>query len=213
MKDLKIIKTPLVKFNNKQYKWKNILLKDETKQLTGAFKIRGVLNKFITANLKQSHTIVTASTGNHAQAVALCSNYYNKNCIIFVPENIPQCKINKISQYNPTINKQFKDYEECKINAIELSKKSGYYYIPSFDDFDIIEGHKTLFSEIDWKDIDYCFCPVGGGGLISAGLEYLKNMKTKIIGVEIESNDAMKQALEKKKVIKIRVFNFSEKHL
>ena len=195
MKEVKIEKTPLWEFG-KNTGWNTILLKDETKQLTSAFKIRGVLNKFKTTNLDQYDTIITASTGNHGQAVALCSNYFDKKCIIVVPETTPKCKIEKISKYNPIIiSENLENYDKCKEEAIKIAKENNYLYIPSFDDYDIIEGHKSLFNEIDWNDIDYCFCPIGGGGLISACIENLKNTQVEVIGVEIEKMDAMNKSL------------------
>ena len=102
MKEVEILKTPTVIFN-KNTSWNTILLKDESKQLTGAFKIRGVLNKFNNINLNRYKTVITASTGNHGQAVALCSKAYKKDCIIVIPETTPKCKVDKISKYNPII--------------------------------------------------------------------------------------------------------------
>lgn len=210
MKEVKLIKTSIIQFKSKENEWNNILLKNETEQLTGAFKIRGVSEKFKKIDLEKYDTIITASTGNHGQAVALCSKNYNKNCIIIVPKNTPKCKIDKISQYNPTIYKELENYDECKKYAIELSKNKGYYYIPSFDDINIINGHKTLFEEIDWTGIDYCFCPIGGGGLISACLEYLQETNVKVIGVEMEKMDAMRQSLEAQKSISVNINNNRE---
>lgn len=205
MKEVKLEKTPLEIFNCNTV-WNEILLKNETKQLTGAFKIRGVLNKFKSTNLDEYDTIITASTGNHGQAVALCSKYFDKKCIIVVPETTPKCKIEKISKYNPTIiSKNLENYDKCKEESIKLAKDNNYLYIPSFDDNDIIEGHKTLFNEINWNNIDYCFCPIGGGGLISACIESLKNAQVEIIGVEIENMDAMNKSLLSGKIQQVNI--------
>ena len=205
MDNINVVKTPVEIFLGNS-KWKEILLKDETKQLTGAFKIRGVLNKLTKMNLDNYDTIITASTGNHGQAVALCANYFKKKCVIVIPQSTPMCKITKISKYNPTIiSRGLNNYEECQKFAQNIALKESVLYIPSFDDYDIIEGHKSLFHEIVWSNIDYCFCPIGGGGLVSAGIEVLKNTNTNIIGVEIEGMDVMNQSLigEKKKNLHI----------
>lgn len=210
MKKVKIEKTPLKVFN-KHTDWNKILLKDETKQLTSAFKIRGVLNKFKTTKLEEYETIITASTGNHGQAVALCSKYFDKKCIIVVPKTTPRSKIEKISKYNPIIiSEGLENYGECKLEAIRLARQNKYLYIPSFDDLDIIEGHKTLFNEIEWDNIDYCFCPVGGGGLISACIESLKNTQVKVIGVEVENMDAMNKSLLAGSIQQVSIKNTKE---
>lgn len=205
MNKIELIKTPIrTYFGNSD--WNEILLKDETVQLTGAFKIRGVLNKFININKSDYDTIITASTGNHAQAVALCAKYFGKKCIIVVPENTPKCKIDKIKKFSPIIiSKNLKNYDMCKEFAKKLAIQKQYLYISSFDDYEIIEGHKSLFHEIDWENIDYCFCPIGGGGIISACLDVLKSRSVEVVGVEIEKNDAMNQSLVAGKKIKIKL--------
>lgn len=206
----KPINTPviIIEDNNKN----KIYLKDETKQYTAAFKYRGVYNKFSTINLNEYEAIITASTGNHGQAVSLCSKLYEKKCYIVLPFNTPKIKKEKIVKNNAELimKKELKTYNKCQEYAIELAKEHNYLYIPSFDDYEVIEGHKTIFEETkSYGDFDYCFCPVGGGGLISAALISESLKKTNIIGVEIENNDAMNQSLQKNERISIDL-NISE---
>lgn len=192
-------KTPVIII--KDNKDNVIYLKDETKQYTEAFKYRGVYNKFIKNNMTQYEAIITASTGNHGQAVSLCSKIFGKICYIVLPFNTPIIKRKKILKNgaNIIINKELKNYQQCEEYAKNLAKAKKYCYIPSFDDYDIIEGHKTMFQELnEYGQYDYCFCPVGGGGLISAALTSKELENTKVYGVEIEKNDAMKQSIQNK---------------
>lgn len=199
IKKFEPINTPVVLIEDE--KNNKIYLKDETKQYTNAFKYRGVYNKFSSIDLDKYEAVITASTGNHGQAVSLCAKLYNKKCYIVLPFNTPRIKKEKILKNNAEliIQNDLKTYNQCQEYAIELANKYNYLYIPSFDDYDIIEGHKKMFEETKvYGNFDYCFCPVGGGGLISAALTSECLCKTNIVGVEIENNDAMKQFLQEK---------------
>lgn len=188
-------KTPLKKIL--EDKEKAIYIKDETKQITGAFKYRGVYHKINQTDYFGYKGIITASTGNHGAAVALVSKERNIPCIVVVPENTPDCKTkNILSQSARIVSKGFTSYEQCKQYAIALSEKNRLLYISSFDDDLIIDGHKTLFAEsTEQIQFDYCFCPVGGGGLVSAAIRHQKGLG-KIIGVEWEKYPVMKKSLE-----------------
>jgi len=192
------INTPLIKiFDNNN----NIIyLKDETKQYTNAFKYRGVYNKFKHTDFSNYDGIIAASTGNHGQAVSLVANQINMECFIIVPFNTPKNKVDKIKNNEATVisNKFLVDYYSCAEYAKNMAIKNNLIYIASFDDMDIISGHMKLFEEIDINDLDYCFCPVGGGGLISAALKSYNLSFTNIVGVELERNDAMNQSLKTK---------------
>lgn len=187
-----------------------IYLKNETNQYTNAFKYRGVYNKFLKCkNLNSYNGIVTASTGNHGQAVAFASKQLGIKCDVFVPQNTPLKKIKKIKNFNAVIHKRkIYNYDFAKDQAIKFAEKNNYFYISSFDDIDIIQGHMSLFNEVNMLPIDYCFCPIGGGGLVSAAL---KSLKAKVIGVELEGNDAMNKSLASKRLENIKL-NLSEEN-
>jgi len=188
--------TPLIKLVD-SHSNNIIYLKDETKQHTGAFKYRGVYNKLKNIDFTQYHGVVTASTGNHGQAVSLASKQMNMICEIVLPYDTPQIKKEKIMNNGAVIHQQadLKTYDECTVFAKQIAAQKGFLYVPSFDDLDIIEGHTTLFEEASIVQFDYCFCPVGGGGLVSAALGFFNDKNTKVIGVELENNDSMKKSL------------------
>lgn len=201
----KPINTPLLKVYD-QVRNNTIYFKDETKQYTNAFKYRGVYNKFSKIDLTNYNGVITASTGNHGQAVSLVAKQLEIKCSIVIPHSTPTIKREKIKKNGAIIidYEELTDYDKCSNYAIEKSKEDNLLYIPSFDDQDIIDGHKTLFDEIPYT-YDYCFCPVGGGGLISAALTNRKLNNTKIIGVEIEEQDSMNQSLINHEIISVNI--------
>jgi threonine dehydratase len=86
----------------------------------------------------------------------------------------------------------------CKQFSQAFALETGNTYIPSFDDPEIIAGHMSLFSEVEIQQsqgFDVLFVPVGGGGLLSACLQYYQERKVKVIGVELDSAPAMSLSL------------------
>ena len=72
------------------------------------------------------------------------------------------------------------------------------YYIPSFDDLTIIQGHRSLFAEVEREQeqpFDVVFVPVGGGGLLAASIQHYEGSNVKIVGVELDSAPAMARSL------------------
>ena len=95
-----IKETPLEYNDRLSLKYKcNIYFKREDLQNTKSFKIRGSTNKILNTYYKNSNEIITASAGNHAQGVANACNKLNIPCHIFVPENTPLQKIDKIRSF------------------------------------------------------------------------------------------------------------------
>ncbi len=195
--------TPLLKIYDVS-KNNVVYIKDETKQYTNAFKYRGVYNKFKVTNFDNYNGVVTASTGNHAQAVAFCAKQLGIKCTVFIPHNTPIKKTKKILGYSAKIydNKELETYQICVNKAKEYALDNNYIYISSFDDIDIINGHKSIMDEIEIDKIDYTFSPIGGGGLISA---LLLSNRSKVIGVEMQNNDAMRQSLKNNQNTEIKL--------
>ncbi len=200
---LKPLKTPLIRIYDS--KNNNVLyLKDETRQYTGAFKYRGVYNKILHTDLESYNGVITASTGNHGQAVANICNQLQLGSYIVVPFTTPQNKLEKIRSYNANIisNENLKDYNQCVRFAKNYSKKNNLLYIPSFDDELIIRGHQSIFDEIasEGVNIDIAFCQIGGGGLISAMTTHDSFKNVYVCGVELENADSMRVSLRANKI-------------
>ena len=91
------IETPLILLYEDQAK--RIFAKDETKQISNAFKYRGVLNKMQCTDFSSHHGIITASTGNHGTAVAIAAESLGIPCVVVVPESVPVCKKQNITRH------------------------------------------------------------------------------------------------------------------
>jgi threonine dehydratase len=167
----------------------DVFLKCENFQRTGAFKFRGAYNAIsqLTAAQKEAG-VVTHSSGNHAQGVALAAKLLGVRAIVVMPEDAPPIKRTATGDYGAEI---------ILCQAIEretvterLITAHGYTLIHSSDNDQIIAGQGTaaweLFEEIG--ELDYLFVPVGGGGLISgcalAAAE--RSPGCSVIGVEPE---------------------------
>ena len=171
----------------------DLYLKLENLQVTGSFKIRGAANKL--SQITKDSSIVTASAGNHGQAVALCAQTFRLKAKIIVPETTPKVKINKIKQYNQELILHGSVYDEAEDYAKELAVKENMSYASPYNDLQVIEGQGTIALEIlsQLNDVDVIIVPVGGGGLISGIGLAAKNLKSEIeiIGVQAEASPTM----------------------
>lgn len=166
----------------------SLRFKAENLQRTGSFKIRGAFNK-VTEILAQNPVgIVTASSGNHGQAVAWAGKHYQMPVHIVVPETAPASKVLASQGYGATV-------EYCGTTSLErieraqsLAHQNNWVYIPPFDDPQIIAGQGTIGLEIlaDWPEVHSVLVPIGGGGLISGIAIAIKSLRPDItlIGVE-----------------------------
>lgn len=196
--------TPLLfseAFENKQgFK---LILKAENLQTTNSFKIRGSSNCIInkvkaTPEIKG---VVTASSGNHGQAVAYVAYKLGLPAMIVMPETAPRAKINAVSGWKAKIELCGTTSGERLVRMQQIAKEEGYFVVPPYDHYDIIAGQGTIGKEIleQLPDVDVVLVPVGGGGLISGISYYIKNAnpKVKVIGVEPEKSNSMYVSLEK----------------
>jgi len=187
----------------------NFFFKQELFQKTGSFKIRGVLNKLSSLTSDQlKNGVISLSSGNHAQAVAYGSKIYNISSTIVMPTYSTKSKIEATKGYGAKVIIT----DEDLISVVnEIQKETNATLIHPFDDDHIIAGQGTLGLEIteDMPDIDHIFTAIGGGGLISGISIAMKahNPKIKIIGIEPEGADGMRQSLEKRKPVTLDSIN------
>lgn len=186
----------------------NVYLKLENFQVTGSFKIRGVLNKLLSLSEEEKRKkIITASSGNHGVAFAYATSELGLNGIIFLPENASPAKIKDIEQYNVELKFYGKDIVETEKFAREFAEKNGMIYVPPYNDPKIIGGQGTIGIELEreLQGIDAVLIPVGGGGLISGIAGYLKslNPNIKIIGVQPENSAVMYHSIKAGKILQM----------
>ncbi|HVF69737.1 MAG TPA: threonine ammonia-lyase IlvA [Xanthomonadales bacterium] len=190
-----------------------IYLKREDLQDVRSYKIRGAYNLMSSlSTAEKAKGVVTASAGNHAQGVALSAQLLKIKAIIFMPIITPLQKINKVKHFGKEwidIKLVGQVYDEASAAGYKFCDENKMVYVHPFNDPRTISGQGTVGKEILEKletELDYVFCPIGGGGLISGVGTYLKakNSKTQVIGVEPKGAPAMLEAFRQKKVVTLK---------
>jgi len=184
-----------------------VFMKLENLQLTGAFKIRGALNKISRlASSERERGVITASSGNHGLAVAYGANVFDLEATVYVPENPNLEKLAAIKALGAKVVRSGKDYEEAFGKAIETQRRTGSAFIHAFDDPAIIAGQGTIGLEVlqDLPELDTLIVPVGGGGLISGIAAAAKAMKPKIrvVGVQSTGAPAVYESWRKRRIVR-----------
>ena len=168
---------------------RRVFLKAENLQRTGSFKIRGAFNKIQT--LKDSERaagVVTASSGNHGQAVALAAREAGVHATVFMPEDAPMAKVDAARNYGAEILLVGQGYDEAHQAALERVQ-GGSTLVHAFEDQAVIAGQGTLGLELAEQlpeDVEVVVVPVGGGGLASGIALALKERRpgVRIVGVQ-----------------------------
>ncbi|HEY8399857.1 MAG TPA: threonine ammonia-lyase [Cytophagaceae bacterium] len=187
-----------------------VYLKREDLQRVRSYKIRGAYNVLSSLSREQMEKgIVCASAGNHAQGVAYSCNKLNIMGKIFMPNTTPKQKITQVKMFgkqNIEVVLTGDTFDDAYAEAVKDCQENSKIFIHPFDDKKLIEGQGTVAVEIinDIKEnIDFLFCPIGGGGLVSGVGSYLKKIspQTKIIGAEPAGAPSMVEALKQGKVV------------
>ena len=153
--------------------------------------------------------VVTASAGNHAQAVAIAAEKLRIPARIVVPRNTPKIKIERIQQYNVELQVVGEIYDEAEQTAIELAEKEGLIYISPYNDRFVIAGQGTIGLEVleDLGFLNTIVVPVGGGGLISGIALAVKSLKPEIeiVGAQSIASPVMYESMKAGKIISMEV--------
>ena len=190
---LYLLKTPLQYYHSlSEPLGFEVYVKHENYQPTGAFKIRGGINLISQLTPEERKKgVITASTGNHGQSVALASKIFGVRAIVCVAEGANLDKVNAIRSFGAEIVEKGKDYDEARLNAERLSREQGYRYIHSGNEPLLIAGVGTMALEMleDQPNLDYVFAPVGAGTAISGVSIVFKAIspETKVIAVQSEN--------------------------
>jgi threonine dehydratase len=184
----------------------DVFLKLENQQVTNSFKIRGVINKLLCLTAEEKvRGVVTASAGNHGQAVAFGGQKLGFSTKIVVPVNTPKVKVDGIRSFGGELVLFGETYPEAEQKAKEIAKSEGRLYISPYNDEYIIAGHGTAGLEIfeQLPNVDVVLVPVGGGGLISGISIAIKSLKpsVRVIGVQSEAVPIMYESLEEGKIV------------
>ncbi len=180
----------------------NILIKREDLQPIFSFKIRGAYNCISKlTEAQRACGVVCASAGNHAQGVAMSSQYLGIDATIVMPKSTPDIKINSVKALGAKVILHGDSLAQAFAYSRSLMADLGLVYIHPFDDEHVIAGQGTVAVELLRQiqgDIDAVFVPVGGGGLIAGMSVYIKYLRPdiRIIGVEPEDSCCLKAALD-----------------
>jgi threonine dehydratase len=165
-----------------------IVLKAENLQRTGAFKIRGAMNKLSQLGNAKETGVVAGSAGNHAQGLALAAKHFGAKCEIFVPKGASLSKIAATKHHGATVLDGGESVDTAVAAALARAQKTGMAFCHPYDDPDVIAGQGTLGLELleDIDDLELLIVPLGGGGLLAGTALAIKHHRpnVKIIGVQ-----------------------------
>ncbi len=165
---------------------RQVILKPEYLQRTGAFKVRGAYN--LISQLPPGTEVVAASAGNHAQGVAFAATRLGIKATIFMPEGASLPKVEATLSYGAAVRLEGKVVDDCFLLAQQYSADTGARYVPPFDHPLIMAGQGTIGLELidEAPEAQVVVVPVGGGGLISgvAAALAFRGSRIKVVGVE-----------------------------
>lgn len=185
-----------------------VYLKLENNQITGSFKLRGAVNKFLSLNTEErKKDIITASSGNHAAAFAHVLDKFGGKGIIYLPENAVQAKVQALRLTGVKLKFYGDDCIKSETLARETAARAGQVFVSPYSDLKIIGGQGTIGIELlrQIEKFDVVLVPVGGGGLISGIAGYLKamNKNIEIIGCQPENSPVMHASIRAGKIIEM----------
>lgn len=181
-----------------------LYFKCENFQRIGAFKMRGAMNAVLQLSEEQKKKgVVTHSSGNFAQALALAAKYCGIKSYIVMPSNATKVKVDAVKGYGGEVLACMPTLEARETTAKQIQQQFGATFIHPFDDEQVVIGQATACMELleDYPDLTSVFAPVGGGGLISGtglAVHYFSNTCKTYAGEPFEVDDAYQSLLSGK---------------
>lgn len=171
-----------------------IYFKCENFQKVGAFKYRGALNAIAMLDDEtKARGVITYSSGNHGQALALAGRNSGVAVTVVMPDNAPETKLAATREYGAQVIMYDPQTQVREDVAADLVQRRGYAVIPPYDHPNIIAGQGTvgleMFDQLD--QLDMLLIPTGGGGLLSGSALAARHLdqNCRVIGIEPESAD------------------------
>jgi len=177
-----------------------VRLKPENLQRIGAFKFRGAYNTVASLDpAERAPGVVTGSSGNHAQAVALSAALHGVAATILMPEDAPASKAAATEGYGARIVRFDRYADDREALMAELAEREGLALVHPYDDERIMAGQGTAALELieDGGALDLLLVPVGGGGLIAGAATAATALcpDCRVVGVEPEVGDDTARSL------------------
>ncbi len=197
-----VVRTPLVAWPELSERLGGeVRLKCENLQRSGSFKARGAFNfasRIPAEELKGG--LITYSSGNHAQAVALVAQLLGAHAVVVMPVNAPAVKREGAERLGAEVVLEGTTSVERRARAEAIADEQGLAMVPPFDHHHIIAGQGTVGLEIveEWGEVDTILVPIGGGGLASGVSAAVRRLRpdARIFGVEPSGAASMRAALD-----------------
>ena len=178
-----------------------VLLKCENMQVAGAFKIRGAANMLARLGREGlARGVITYSSGNHGQAVALAARAHGIPAVVVMPTTAPRIKVEGARGFGAEVIFAGTTTIHRRAKAEEVAAERGLTMVPPFDHEWIIAGQGSLGLEIleQRPDVKTILVPIGGGGLISGVAAAAKQSRpaVSVIGVEPATAASMKNSID-----------------
>jgi threo-3-hydroxy-L-aspartate ammonia-lyase len=185
-----------------------VYFKCENFQRMGAFKFRGAFNALSRFDEDQRRAgVVTYSSGNHAQAIALAARILGVPATIVMPHDAPEAKVAATLGYGASVVRYDRYTEDREEIGRALAADKGLTLVPPFDHPDVIAGQGTATLELleEVGELDALFVCLGGGGLLSGAALAARAMSPscRIVGVEPEAGDDGLQSLRTGSIVHI----------
>jgi threonine dehydratase len=183
-----------------------VYCKCENLQRAGAFKFRGATNAVRQLSDEQKQRgVVSYSSGNHAQALALAGKLFHTPTVIVMPDDAPAVKLAATRDYGAEVVLYDRVEQKREAIARQLAEERGLTLIPPFEHEHIIAGQGTAALELlmDVPDLDVLIVPIGGGGLISGCSIAAHALKPdiRIFGVEPDTANDTFLSLQKGEIV------------
>lgn len=185
-----------------------VYLKLENQQLSGSFKVRGALNKILSlSEQERARPVVTASSGNHAAAVAYALHGIGGKAIIYLPETVAKAKVEALAPYDAELRYVGADSVLGEHAARRAAADEGLTYVSPYNDPSVIGGQGTIAVEIERQadPVGTIFVPVGGGGLIAGIAGYLKarDASIHVVGCQPKNSQVMAASVKAGEIVEM----------
>ncbi|QNA89631.1 threo-3-hydroxy-L-aspartate ammonia-lyase [Massilia sp. Dwa41.01b] len=189
-----------------------LFFKCENYQRMGAFKFRGAWNAIARfSDAQRMAGVLTFSSGNHAQAIALSARLAGIKATIIMPQDAPALKVQATKEYGGEVIFYDRYTENREEIGRRLAQERGMTLIPPYDHPDVICGQGTAAKELfeDVGPLDLLLVPLGGGDLLAGSALAASGLAPdcKVIGVEPEAGNDGQQSLRKGEIVHIGVPN------
>ena len=177
-----------------------VVLKLESYQLTGSFKLRGAMNKLLSLTpAERERGVVAASSGNHGAAVAYGVQALGTRGVVFVPEDAAATKIEAIRALGAEVRQGGADCVVSEAAARRYAKEHELSYLSPYNDPAVVAGQGTVGVELarQTEGLETVYIALGGGGLTSGVAGYLKSLDpgVKIVVCSPERSKVMHESL------------------